>query len=151
MHWKKDSAAITQADLEGIYKKLFGTRGTQSKDKTSVVDIIKLEAEACLKAGVGINFEHKIVLSIAIRLAAERFMADKIADEAFLEGIQEKQTSRLLKRFKEDFGGEVDAIRTLQSVVLMTPENIHLNAFMYNLFLICPMSTCGGSMPMCLR
>jgi len=36
-----------------------------------------------------------------------------------------------LEKFKELFGGDVGNIETIQRVVLMTPENIHLNSFMY--------------------
>jgi hypothetical protein len=48
-----------------------------------------------------------------------------------MAGITEKQTFKLLERFKADFSGEVESIKTLENVLLMTPENIHLNAFMY--------------------
>ena len=58
-------------------------------------------------------------------------MADKIADQKFLSGLKENQTQKLLAEFKRKLPGETKAIRTLQDVVLMTPENIHLNAFMY--------------------
>jgi hypothetical protein len=132
LHWKADSAGIDQSRLDAIYVTLFGIVGSFPGDgKTSVVDFIQQEAQACLTAAGGVNFEHKIVLSIAIRLTAEKFMANKIADPAFIDAISENQTQKLLKRFKEIFPNENDAIRTLQTVVLMTPENIHLNAFMY--------------------
>jgi len=131
LHWKLDSATITQGVLDAIYTKLFEVKGSYSDADTPVVDLIRQEAEVCLGAGDGVNFEHKIVLSIAIRLAAERFMADKIADTAFLASIEENQTQELLKKFQSRFSGEASAIKTLRSVVLMTPENIHLNAFMY--------------------
>ena len=58
-------------------------------------------------------------------------MAQKIADTSFLEGITKNQTPELLKRFETDFSGQTKAIETLKKVLLMTPENIHLNAFMY--------------------
>jgi len=58
-------------------------------------------------------------------------MASKIADAAFLAGINKNQTNVLLKKFEERFPAEVAAIKTLKTVLLMTPENIHLNAFMY--------------------
>jgi hypothetical protein len=132
LHWKPESSAITQGELDAVYNTLFKTNGTYAGASTaSVVDFIEEEADACLVADDGVNFEHKIVLAIAIRLAAERFMASKIADAPFLAGIEENQTNALLKRFQKDFGGEVAAIRTLRNVMLMTPENIHLNAFMY--------------------
>ncbi len=43
------------------------------------MDVIRTEAAACLTAGDGANFENKIVLSIAARLAAERYMATEDA------------------------------------------------------------------------
>jgi hypothetical protein len=132
LHWKPDSASITQADLDRIYNKLFNTtKSYQGDASVSVVDMIQQQAAGCLVAAAGVNFENKIVLAIAIRLAAERFMVDRIADGAFLATIEENQTQALLRRFQGDFSGESAAIRTLRSVVLMTPENIHLNAFMY--------------------
>jgi hypothetical protein len=132
LHWKADSAGIKQDKLDKIYCDLFtGTRGAYSSSKESVIDLIKHEAEDCLKTHSGVNFEHKIVLSIAIRLAAEQFMADKIADKTFLGSITENQTQKLLAEFKRRFSNETQSIRTLQDVVLMTPENIHVNAFMY--------------------
>ena len=79
----------------------------------------------------GMNLEHKIVLAIAIRLVAERFMASQISDPSFLAGIDKNQTPTLLRRYESDFVDRVDTIRTLRKVMLMTPENIHLNAFMY--------------------
>ncbi len=132
LHWKADSAAVKQLDLDQIYNKLFGATGSYAGDgSATVVDIIQQQAAACLRADAGVNFENKIVLAIAIRLAAERFMVGRIADAAFVADIEENQTQALLKRFQGDFPGETAAVRTLRSVVLMTPENIHLNAFMY--------------------
>jgi hypothetical protein len=131
LHWKADSAAITVGELDAIYNKLFLATAASPNATTSVVDLITQEAQDCLTAGGGTNFEHKIVLSIAIRLAAEQFMAKKISDAAFLAGITTNQTNALLRKFEALFPAEVAAVRTLKMVVLMTPENIHLNAFMY--------------------
>ena len=38
------------------------------------MDLIHEQAASCLTAPAGANFENKIVLAIAIRLAAEMFM-----------------------------------------------------------------------------
>jgi hypothetical protein len=131
LHWKADSGTITQAELDGIFNRYFSEHGTAADPTKSVADLICEEADACLKAGTGINFEHKIVLSLAIRLCAERFMAGKIANPAFLANIKENQTQKLLNKFVELLPNEAEAKRTLQNVVLMTPENIHVNSFMY--------------------
>ena len=36
-----------------------------------------------------------------------------------------------MARFKMLFSDELEIIKTIQQVILMTPENIHLNSFMY--------------------
>ena len=131
LHWKSDSASITQNELDTIYTAVFGTTGTSADGSKPVVDIIHDEARACVTAVDGINFENKIVLSIAIRIAAEQFMVKKINDPTFIASIGSNQTEKLLVKFKELFSSDVNPIKIIQRVVLMTPENIHLNSFMY--------------------
>jgi hypothetical protein len=90
---------------------------------------VEAEAQKCLGVASGVKFEYKVVLSIAIRLAAERFMFAKINDPNL--AFDDSQTKALVEHFEGLFPSETKAIKTLQSVLLMTPENIHLNAFMY--------------------
>ena len=132
LHWKSDTSTITGCALDSIYRTLFpSSTGSYLRPNELVIDLIKQEADACLMAQTGINFENKIVLAIAIRLLAERFMANKIANQTFLDGIKEKQTQKLLKEFRRTHPSDASAIKVLNLVALMTPENIHLNAFMY--------------------
>ncbi|MGD9765961.1 MAG: AAA family ATPase, partial [Candidatus Binatia bacterium] len=131
LHWKPDSESILERDLDAIYKRTFGNAEGGAKNGQRVLDIVWKEAKECLTAGESINFENKIVLSIAIRMAAERFMIQRISDPAFVESIVAHQTSRLFERFRQQFPDEAKAIEALERVVLMTPENIHLNSFMY--------------------
>lgn len=131
LHWKQDSDKITQGELDTIYNSVFGGTGASADTTKPVVEIITREAGVCLTANEGINFENKIVLSIAIRMAAEQYMVKKINDTAFLSGIKANQTPALLVKYKNLFGGEAETINIIQRVVLMTPENIHLNSFMY--------------------
>lgn len=131
LHWKSDSAAITVQDLDVIYNKTFGTMGHSADLLKPVVDLIAEQAQLCLTADDGINFENKIALSIAIRLGAEKFMVDKIANPALVNAIKANQSQVLLKEFMKAFPAETETIQVLQRVVLMTPENIHLNSFMY--------------------
>jgi len=131
LHWKENSASISEGDLLDIYHKLFNEGVSKTKNgKRVVIDIIEQEAQKCLTATDSMNLENKIVLSIATRLTAERFMVTKIADPTFVRGIGENQTQRLLTEFKRRFTGDL-AIEALDKVILMTPENIHLNSFMY--------------------
>ena len=132
VHMKPDSTGVSQSDLDSIYKRLFSSNGHAYPSPTkSVIDSIHEEAKRCLAAAASANLEHKIVLSIAIRLAAEKFMIAKIGDNAFVKQINENQTQKLLDKYEEKFAGDTAIINVLQRVALMVPENIHLNAFMY--------------------
>jgi hypothetical protein len=84
-----------------------------------------------LVAAPGLNLENKIVLAVATRLAAERYMIGKIKDDKFVAGIAANQTQVLISKFKEKFPKQDETIKILERVGLMTPENIHVNSFMY--------------------
>ena len=131
LHWKSDSASITLGDLDIIYKSVFGGAGSSVDLDKPVMDLITQEASECLKAGEGVNFENKIVLSIAIRIAAEEFMIRKINDADFVASIDANQTFKLFAKFKKLFSGDTSSLEVIQRVILMTPESIHLNSFMY--------------------
>ena len=131
LHWKLDSDHITVADLDEVYGRLFNTTGHSANNTELVFDLIDSEATACLLAPDGINFENKVVLAIATRLKAEKFMAGKINDPAWLSTVSANQTPALLSRYRKLFVDEMTNIQVLQKVTLMTPENIHLNSFMY--------------------
>ena len=47
-----------------------------------------------------------------------------------MESITSNQTIQLIKRFKKGFPKN-ESTKILEEVNLMTPENIHLNSFMY--------------------
>ena len=131
LHWKAESQAITVSDLDDIYNALFSATDSSPDGHKPVVELIADEAAKCLAAPDGINFANKVVLAIATRLVAEQFMVDKINDAAFVAGIVSNQTARLLKKYQELHPAERGALDVLQRVALMTPENIHLNSFMY--------------------
>ena len=130
LHWKNDTPGILEEQLDDIYAKVFNVVAPAPTHKP-VIDIIEAEAKKCLTQGSEARFEQKIVLAIAIRLAADKFMIAKIADQPWMNAIPRNQTTALLDRFEHDFPKEEGAVRTLRNVVLMTPENIHLNSFMY--------------------
>lgn len=132
LHWKDDSSTVTHGDLDSVYKRSFSDSGQAwASPGEAVTATIAAEATACLQAPEGMNFENKIVLAIATRLVAEKHMVAKIDDSDFTSNIAANQTACLLRRYKELDGVSWDAARVLDEVALMTPENIHLNSFMY--------------------
>ena len=131
LHWKADSPEITVGRLDSIYNGICQQNGRSEDPEQLLWDMVVEEADACLAAGDGMNLENKIVLAIAIRLAAERFMIDKIADPAFVATLSANQARGLMEEFKRRFASEHAAAGILDRVGLMTPENIHVNSFMY--------------------
>ncbi|WP_427791834.1 hypothetical protein [Brevundimonas diminuta] len=131
LHVKPGSERITEGELDAIYNGLFGTTGTHPHSDKAVFTSIDEAAAQCLGAPEGMNFENKIVMAIAVRLAAERYMIATIADSTFTDAIVSSQTGRLLGRFKKDHPDKAAEVKILERVALMTPENIHLNSFMY--------------------
>jgi hypothetical protein len=131
LHWKSGSDKITVGELDTIYNSICKENGASSNSSTPIFDLLAEEAESCLKAGAGLNLENKIVLAIGIRIVAERFMVGRIDDSAFMKTIAAHQTQALIAKFKKRFSEEEQTIKTLDQVALMTPENIHVNSFMY--------------------
>jgi len=131
LHWKPATGSISQADLDAIFNRVFTGTGSWLSPDEPVVDLILAEAEAALEASEGINFEHKIVLSLAIRLRAESHMIEAIGNAAETDAIDANQTQALYSLYRERGLGGPEERSVLDSVVLMTPENIHVNSFMY--------------------
>ncbi len=135
LHIKSNSGSITVNDFKLIFENsikdvVFPATIDATKN---ILDAIFETADECLTATQGINLEHKIVLSIAIRLKAEQFMKSKITDQTFLNGLDGalNQTWSLFKKYSEEFNNEKESIDILKKVNLITPENIHINSFMY--------------------
>lgn len=131
LHWKSDTETKLLSDLERIFTNHFNGINFNSpiQRNKKVVEIILEEAENCLLADEGINLENKLVLSMSIRLKAEQYMWSKVTDKSVING---SQTGKLFGRFKNEFTGTLDnEIRIMDEVNLITPENIHLNSFMF--------------------
>lgn len=134
VHIKEEIPNITIANFENILhtlcidKKDFHLHFTESNIKDIIfntADSIEIETDEFME------LEKKIVLSIAIRLKAEEFTIKKIADPDFVREIKKDQTYHLVEKYKEKFPDEDENIKILDDVNLMTPENIHVNSFMY--------------------
>lgn len=132
LHCRPDTPKITVGDLDVAYKSVFiGAAETSPGAAKPVLDLLAAAVAECMKADQGFNFENKIVLSIAIRLEAEKFMIAKVAEPKLIKAITTNQTGRLFTEFKKKFAADEETVQVLQKVVLMTPESIHLNSFMY--------------------
>lgn len=134
LHIKADTQSIKVSDLEAVYKQILKDKGTLVLDNPHklVIDLIFETAETIsISNDEIIELENKITLAVGIRLKSEIFMIAKINDNDFVASITKNQSSELYQKYTELFPSEIDNIELLELVNLMTPENIHLNSFMY--------------------
>lgn len=132
LHVKSDSDSITISQLKSIFNNTINSEGLDTYNSADTLkSIINNEIIRLMNAPIphGINLEEKIVISLAIRLKAEKYMLSKISD---ISEIKKDQTGELFERFKKEFKDIMNReIEVLDRVNLITPENIHLNSFMY--------------------
>jgi hypothetical protein len=132
LHFKDETDAIKMADYKAVFKTCLPNCNFPNVDLDQrVLEFIFNTADACETVDDGIKLEEKIVLSIAIRIWTERYMVARIRSSDPGYDIAPKQTGDLFQTFKELFNNATDEIGLLRRVNLITPANIHINAFMY--------------------
>ncbi len=133
LHIKDKTKDLKLENLKPIFKKILKS-GTDNINDTSENFLDTLEKVALSIRGDtedNMKLEEKITLAIAIRLKAERFILTKINNSG---DIKKNQTYKLVKMYQDKY--EKDSkksgiLKILEKVLLMTPENIHINSFMY--------------------
>lgn len=139
LHFKSDSLDITKEQFAELIKTIVPQKKQifklENKDD-KILDLVFQVADSIYSDSYEkLNLENKIVLSIAIRLKAEQILIDTIADNIFITSLNSaeasKQTRSLIEKYKEIFFENKHQIETFEKVNLITPENIHLNSFMY--------------------
>lgn len=131
----KASSDIYISDIEPIFDRTLSKIEFEFEDKdttkiTEVIDSVIAEIMSDQNSDT-IVLEDKIVLAIGIRLKSEEYILSTIPD---IDPISGSQTGVLIGMYKEKFHNKnehIEAIKILESVSIITPENIHLNSFMY--------------------
>ncbi|MGL2505577.1 hypothetical protein ACOWN9_04765 [Helicobacter pylori] len=132
LHIKKDTKNIQIQDISKIFDSVFGT---ERKKKKIEKDNSKLYFQAIYdiaeeiyndKDRNRIELQNKIILSMAIRLKAEEWMLNKLNQEFKSEKNQTRELYDVTKKELSD-----DEKRVIQKVLMITPENIHINSFMF--------------------
>ena len=134
LHIKNNTHSIKISDLEDIHKAILKDQqnlNLPGQDE-HVINVIFEEADKITNdEKEQIDLEGKIVLAIAIRLKAEEHMILLINDQEYIDSIEKNQTFRLYRKYIDMNLGDQDKKDILGQVNLMTPENIHINSFMY--------------------
>lgn len=133
MHNKPDSLTLSAQNAFDIFQSRLVRLNGKTIDfgNEKLFDLIFATANEILNNPNlnEINLENKIALSIAIRLKAEAYLIKKLP-EIDLNTITSNQTNELYQAYKIKHASS-PAITVLDKVNMMTPENIHINAFMF--------------------
>ncbi|EJE4673996.1 AAA family ATPase [Vibrio parahaemolyticus] len=135
LHIKDNTRDLRLSHLETVIASSINNTSFSSdidKDKLVLDFIYETANNLCTNPVIDeIRLENKVTLSVGIRLKAEEFLWSKISNKSAIRGVQ---TGILYDRYISEFGTstEVKEIKSiLGQVILMTPENIHINSFMY--------------------
>ncbi len=142
LHVKTETAKLKVTDIERILKSYIdGVTGLSPDDTTLNIKeyIYKVAETLCGKSTLDeIHIENKIVFAVAIRLKAEDYMISELKKvmkdqdfNDFYSNIKSNQTSVLSKKFNESCISTDDIQLLIKDANLITPENIHLNSFMF--------------------
>lgn len=136
LHLKTDTMNITEAEVIGIITS-FTKAGGYARPATTnkVYDIIMNTASGIAHEVVPdeVAIENKIVLSIACRLLAERYMKRQLLTSGLTEAdlaTSNVQTAVWAKKMKMQCPNDPNK-NVIEKVNMMTPEFIHINSFMY--------------------
>ena len=133
LHWKNDSESITIKTYLSIYNTLFGSSISRIDDTRTVTELILTQAKriSTNSGECGFNITEKIVLCMAIRIMAEKFMINRLS-EMIPEYTcnEDDQFGDLLSEIKRC---EIpsDVMRTLNRISITVSSNLHINSFMY--------------------
>ncbi len=137
LHIKSRTKEITIKELEDIFNEELNTSPSltfangreNEKAYGLIIDLARKEAQQQRET---IELDGKIIISTAIRLLAEEFMITKLTEAGIdVSNIGKNQTGILVGKYKEIFPSEIENIKTLNKVLLMSSENIHINSFMF--------------------
>ncbi len=140
LHMKEDTKDIQIQEISEIFDSVFGKKRNKKKIEK---DNSKLYFQAIYdiaeeiyndKDRNRIELQNKIILSMAIRLKAEEWMLNKLNQEFKSE---KNQTRELYDATKKELSD--DEKRVIQKVLMITPENIHINSFMFEPILDTPL------------
>lgn len=136
MHQKADTTSITEHEVIDIMSHYVqGKEMHRIPSDAKVYDIIIRTADIITQEANPnlVHIENKIVLSMAIRHLAEKYMYDKLIKagktdtDLVCDGVQTGKWTGIYKSLCPNDPNK----NIIERVNMMTPELIHLNSFMY--------------------
>ena len=139
LHYKNDTETISLKMIQDIFNTYWCKSKTvnfaRGRETEPIYNVIIAEADK-IQDIEKLEIESKLILSMAIRLKAEKYMKEKILSDLsngqdIINEIYSKnnQSAWMIKAYRNYIND--GAMSTLELVTMLTPENIHLNSFMF--------------------
>lgn len=139
LHYKNDTQTITLKQVQDIINQYWCKKNNvnfaDGRENELIYDLIMTEADKITDIE-RLEIENKLILSMAIRLKAELYMKNRILSDVpngndIINNIYSKknQSAWLIRAYRDNINDGVMSI--LDIVAMITPENIHLNSFMF--------------------
>ena len=135
LHYKElETDSMRVNDLVDIYQSFINTlsgRGVNLAND-NILNILFDEIEEILKDDNEILLENKILLSMGCRMKCEKYMIDKIKEKNPNYLLPTRNQTRILSNeYKKYYDKNTTELKLIEQVNMITPENIHINSFMY--------------------
>ena len=139
LHYKNNTHSITLKAVQDIFNQYWckgnNVNFSDGRENELVYDLIMSEADKITDIEK-LEIENKLILSIATRLIAEKYMINRIMSDVpngsdIINNIylENSQGGRLVTAYRDNINDENMGI--LDVVAMITPENIHINSFMF--------------------
>lgn len=125
-----DTESITLSDLWSIISCYLDNNSFAGTDDGYYSTIQRIARDTVAVDTDEVSLENKLLVSIATRLAAEKFLKRKLIENGQpCADSQSNQTREWFDLARPYLSPEEQGV--IEEVNLITPENIHLNSFMY--------------------
>lgn len=121
---------IMLSDVWSIIKGYLNNAEFSGSDELYYTALQRIASDIARDTVDEVSLENKLLISIATRLLVEKFLKRKLLDNGQpCNDSESNQTRDWLKQADDYLSGDEKSI--IEEVNLITPESIHLNAFMY--------------------
>lgn len=131
LHVKGDSSNFTMTDVCDIIEASIAGLDLSAHKNNMTAQKKILETAELIITSYDDEMEHKVILSMATRILAETYIKDRFTADGKSLGECSEQTGQWSGKFAREYPSETEARKVLRSVNIVTPELLHINAFMY--------------------
>ena len=125
-----DTESLMISDLWNKVNPFLGNAPFNGLDENYYIALCRIAFQCANDTNDEVLLDNKLVMSLAIRLCAEKFLKQVLTENGQnFQDATSNQTRVWSKRAAQFLTPEQKA--TIDEVNLITPENIHLNAFMF--------------------